>query len=597
MPTVPASTNTTSVGARFLAGCERHGDAEAFRYPVADGRWTSLSWRELATRATELAAGLISLGITQGQRVAIAASTRIEWVEADLAVLLAGATTTTVYPNTNADDVAYILNDCGAVAIFAEDSAQVAKLASGTGWIGGLRHVITFDPVDSPATTRLADLREVGREFLRSNPSAISEILSATGPDQLATIVYTSGTTGAPKGVELTHANWLYIGTAVASENVIRKDAVQLLWLPLSHVFGKLLLAAQYEIGFVTAIDGRVDRIVDNLAAVRPTVMAAAPRIFEKIYSRVVTSAAAAGGIRARLFRWAFDAGIDSVRRGAEGRTVPAIGRLQLAIADRLVFAKIRDRLGGRLEILFSGSAALAPSIAEWFAAAGLPILEGYGLTEATGVSFVNRPGRLRIGTVGQPLPGTEVRIADDGEILLRGPGVMRGYHGLPAATAEVLDADGWFATGDIGQLEPTGHLRITDRKKDLVKTSGGKYIAPTAIESAVKAACPLVSTAIVIADGRKFASLLVTLDADACRGIPTETVQTTLDRAIGEVNKTLNRWETIKQFRILPGELSVEAGEITPSLKVKRAAVARNHADLIDSIYTPPAGPRSTPA
>ncbi|WUJ67950.1 long-chain fatty acid--CoA ligase [Kribbella soli] len=587
MTTVPTAAATGSVGARFLANCERHADAEAFRYPTPVDRWVSLTWRDLATRATELAAGLISLGITDGQRVAIAATTCIEWVEADLAIMLAGATTTTIYPNTNTEDVTYILDDCAAVAVFAENTTQVAKLRSDAGWAGAVRQVVTFDPVDDPATLGLDALRELGRDHLLSNPNAISTVLDAIGPDHLATIVYTSGTTGAPKGVELTHANWLYVGAAVASEHFIRTDAVQLLWLPLSHVFGKLLLAAQYEIGFVTAIDGRVDKIIDNLAAVRPTIMAAAPRIFEKVYSRIVTGATAAGGFRAALFRWAFHLGADAVRCRQARRKLPVWRRLQLAIADRLVFAKIRGRLGGRLEILFSGSAALAPSIAEWFAAAGLPILEGYGLTEATGVSFVNRPGHLRIGTVGQPLAGTEVRIADDGEILLRGPGVMRGYHKLPTATAEVLDADGWFATGDIGQLELHDYLRITDRKKDLVKTSGGKYIAPTAIESAIKAACPLVSTAIVIADGRKFASLLVTLDADACREIPAETIHDTVARAVADVNKGLNRWETIKQFRILPRELSVDAGEMTPSLKVKRAAVARNHANLIESIYS----------
>jgi long-chain acyl-CoA synthetase len=367
----------------------------------------------------------------------------------------------------------------------------------------------------------------------------------------------------------------------VAAEPVIGPDHVHFLWLPLSHVFRKLLLAAQYEIGFVTAIDGRIDRIVDNLAEIQPTAMATAPRIFEKVHNRAVAAGTAGGGPRAALFRWAFRVGVDAVRRGQKRRG------LRLAVADRLVFARIRARLGGRLEILFSGSAALPPRIAEWFAAAGLPILEGYGLTETTGVSFFARPGRGRIGSVGQTLPGTEVRLGEDGEILLRGPGIMRGYHGLPRQTAAVLDPDGWFATGDIGVLDNDGYLRITDRKKDLVKTSGGKYIAPTAIESAVKATCPLVGTAVVVAEGRNFASLLLTLDPDTTRTMPRGDVDAAIARAIATVNAGLNRWETIKQFRVLPRELSVEAGELTPSLKVKRAVVARNHADLIESIYT----------
>jgi long-chain acyl-CoA synthetase len=366
---------------------------------------------------------------------------------------------------------------------------------------------------------------------------------------------------------------------------VIRPDHLQFLWLPLSHVFGKLLLAAQHEIGFVTAIDGRIDRIVDNLALIRPSFMAAAPRIFEKIHARVVASTQAAGGLQAAIAQRAFAIGVDAVRRREQGRSVPLWQRAALAVADRLVFAKIRARLGGNIEYLVSGSAALAPQIAEWFAAIGLPVLEGYGLTETTGASFVNRPGRVRIGTVGEAYPATQVRIAEDGEILLRGPGIMRGYHNLPEQTAAVIDSDGWFATGDIGELDAEGYLKITDRKKDLVKTSGGKYIAPSAIESAVKAACPLVSNAIVIADGRNFASILLTLDPDTTSNPADPHVA--IRHAIDTVNDGLNRWETIKQYRILPRDLTVEAGALTPSLKVKRAVVIRNHTSLVDDMYS----------
>jgi long-chain acyl-CoA synthetase len=591
MTTTTAQHTHASVGACFLAQCGRSPAAEAFRTPGTDG-WQSVSWADMALRATDLAGGLLALGVTLEQRVAIAASTRLEWVLADLAVALAGGATTTVYPSTNADDVRYILDDCAATVVFAEDATQLAKVRDGDGFVGAVRFAVVFDGVgDGERILTLGELAELGRHHLRANPTAVVTATAGVRPEHLATIVYTSGTTGRPKGVELTHANWLYLGEAIASERVIRPDHLQFLWLPLSHVFGKLLLAAQYEIGFSTAIDGRVDRIVDNLAVIRPSFMAAAPRIFEKLYSRIVSAAEAQGGVRAALFRWAFRVGTDAVRDRAGGRTVPPWRAVQLAVADRLVFSRIRRRLGGSLEYLVSGSAALSPQIAEWFAAAGLPILEGYGLTETTGASFVNRPGDLRIGTVGQALPGTEVRIADDGEILLRGPGIMRGYHGLPDQTAEVIDADGWFATGDIGELSPDGFLTITDRKKDLVKTSGGKYIAPTAIESAVKAACSLVSNAVVIADGRNFASLLVTLDPEASTGVAADAARDVVQRAVDKVNAGLNRWETIKQLRILARELSVETGELTPSLKIKRAAVIRNHAELIDSIY---AGPTS---
>ncbi|WP_436535657.1 AMP-dependent synthetase/ligase [Actinoplanes sp. HUAS TT8] len=569
------TTPATSVGARFLDRCADFGDTEAFRHPGPGDAWSSLTWTQVAERVTGLAAGLLTLGVSPGDRVAIAASTRIEWVLADLAVMCAGAATTTVYPTTSADDVAYILDDSRAVVVFAEDAGQVAKLrTSEGGWISAIRHVVVLEPVADPDVLTISELIDRGR---REDPEAVRAVLHGLDADAVATIVYTSGTTGRPKGVELTHGNWLSLGAALAGERFMHGEHLHFLWLPLSHVFGKLLLAAQYEIGFVTAIDGRADRIIDNLATLRPTVMAAAPRIFEKMYSRVATTAGR-GRLSRALFRWAF--------------ALDPAARWRRRVADRLVFARIRALLGGRLQILFSGSAALSPQIAEWFARAGLPILEGYGLTEATGVSFFNRPGRVRAGTVGQAVTGTEVRIADDGEILLRGPGVMRGYHRLPEETAAAVDLDGWFATGDIGELGDDGYLRITDRKKDLVKTSGGKYIAPTAIESALKAACPLVSAAVLIADGRNFASLLVALDPDAARGLSTRDAEAAVRRSVDEVNRGLNRWETVKQFRILPRELSIEAGEMTPSLKVKRAVVARNHAGLIDEMYAGPARP-----
>ncbi|MCW4351981.1 long-chain fatty acid--CoA ligase [Hoyosella sp. YIM 151337] len=575
-----------STAALFLEQCHRSADREAFRTPADDGKWRSLTWADTELQTRELAAGLLALGVQREQRVAIAATTRLEWVLADVAVALAGAATTTVYPSTNPDDVEYILSDCGAVVVFAEDETQLAKLRSGRRYVGAVTHVVLFDGAgDGDTVLSLSQLAELGRDHLRQHPDAVDQAVAGITPDSLATIVYTSGTTGRPKGVELTHGNWLYLGAAVASENVIQHDHVQFLWLPLSHVFGKLLLAAQYEVGFITAIDGRIDRIVDNIGLIQPSFMAAAPRVFEKIYSRVVSTTEAEGGLKAKIFTWAFGVGIDAVRRKAAGTVVPPWRAAQLALADRLVFSKIRARFGGNLEYLVSGSAALPPRIAEWFAAAGLPILEGYGLTETTGASFVNRPGNVKIGTVGQPFPGTEVRIADDGEILMRGPGTMRGYHNLPDKTAEVIDSDGWFATGDIGELDDENFLKITDRKKDLFKTSGGKYIAPTAIESAIKAECPIISNAIVVADGRNFASVLLTLDPDAIG--QTADAEAAITDALEKVNAGLNRWETVKQYRVLPHELTVESGELTPSLKVKRPVVMRNYASLIDDIYS----------
>jgi long-chain acyl-CoA synthetase len=593
-----------SLAAVFLDCVQRHRDREAFRAP-SDTGWTSLTWAQTAERVRELSAGLLALGVGQEDRVAIASSTRLEWVLADLAVMLAGGATTTVYPNTQASDVAFIVSDSGCVLAFAEDAGQVAKLRAHRADLPQLRAVVVIDPngieqarADDGWVIDLDELADLGRAHLAAHPEAIDEAVAGLTPGHLSTLIYTSGTTGRPKGVELTHANWIYLGKAVEDAELVRVDQLHFLWLPLSHVFGKLLLAAQLRIGFATAVDGRIDRIVDNLAQIQPAFMAAAPRIFEKVHARVTSTAAGEGGVKGRIFTWAFDVGTRCVRLEQAGRSVPPHLTVQRRVADKLVFTKIRDRLGGNIATLVSGSAALAPPIAEWFAAAGLPIQEGYGMTEASGGSCVNRHGAVRIGSVGPAFDGTEIRIAEDGEILLRSPGVMRGYHNLPDETAQVLSEDGWLATGDVGEVDAAGCLRITDRKKDLVKTSGGKYIAPSAVEGALKAASPLISQAVVVADGRRFPSALITLDAEAldswgqAHGVDPadasqdERIRSAIESAVEQVNQTLNRWEKIKKFRILPRELDVDSGELTPSLKIKRTVVASNYADLIEDIY-----------
>jgi long-chain acyl-CoA synthetase len=596
----------SSLAATFLDTVERKGSQEAFRHPASDGSWTSLTWAQTGQHASELGAGLVALGVGVEDRVAIAASTRIEWVLADLGILLAGAATTTVYPNTRTDDVAFILADSGSTVVVAEDAEQLGKVEAHRGDLTGVRAVVVIDPtgVDVAGSggwvLSLDDLAERGRALLAKAPATLDERVAQLSPDRLQTLIYTSGTTGRPKGVELTHGSWLYIAEASERIAVLTTEQLQFLWLPLAHVFAKLLLAAQLRVGFATAVDGRIDRIVENLGVIRPTFMAAAPRIFEKVHARVTSTAHAEGGAKAKIFDWAFGVGTACVRLEQAGRRVPPQLAVQRAVADRLVFTKIRARLGGRLEVLVSGSAPLAPKIAEWFAAAGLPICEGYGMTECGGAAFVNRPGAVRIGSVGQALPGTDIRIADDGEILLRSAGVMRAYHHLPEQTEQILVEDGWLATGDVGELDADGFLRITDRKKDLFKTSGGKYIAPSAIEGSLKAANPLIGQAVVIADGRNFASVLVTLDADVAAawagangrdvtavvtGVDVE-VRAQVKAAVDAVNGTLNRWETVKEFRILTRELTVEAGELTPSLKIKRAVVVRNHAAVIAEIY-----------
>ena len=576
-------------------------DTEAYRFPVAD-RWESVTWHETGEIVRTLAAGLLALGIQPEERVAIASSTRIEWLYADFAIACAGAATTTVYPSTGAADVGFILLDSGSRIAFAEDDVQVEKLRSQRDRLPALGRVITFDgTADGDWVLGLDDLRELGAKHLAEHPDAVDRAVAAVGSGDLATLIYTSGTTGQPKGVELAHGCWTYIGVAAEGLDILTLDDLQYLWLPLSHSFGKMLEAVQLQVGFPTAIDGRMDRIVSNLAEIRPTFMAGPPRIFEKVHAKVVQGVEEEGGVKARLIGWAFGVGTQVAQARVAGRRVGLLTRAQHAVADRLVLAKIRTRLGGRIRFLISGSAALSPDVAAWFHAAGMVVLEGYGMTETSAGACIVRLDDPTFGRVGPPVIGTEVRIADDGEIFLRGPSVMRGYHGRPEATADVLSPDGWLATGDVGDLDESGRLRITDRKKDLIKTSGGKYIAPQTIEMLFKALCPLASQMVVHAEGRNYATALVTLDPEALAQWATARELSVTDYAeltalpavrdyvqdsVDEMNSRLNRWETVKDFRILDRDLTVEAGEVTPSMKVRRRVVENTHRPLLDSMY-----------
>ncbi|MET7809943.1 AMP-dependent synthetase/ligase [Streptomyces sp. NPDC005395] len=606
-----------SVAGLFLERVAATPDAEAYRYPVpsASGEgpddWKSLTWGQAAERVYAIAAGLIELGVLPEQRVALASSTRLEWILADLGIMCAGAATTTVYPQTNADESAYILSDSESRVLIAEDAAQLAKAKEKKAELPDLTHVVVVDATGADTSEEwvltLDELERRGAARLETDPQLIKERVGALTKDQLATLIYTSGTTGRPKGVRLPHDNWSYMAKAIAATGLVTKDDIQYLWLPLAHVFGKVLTSGQIEAGHVTAVDGRVDKIIENLPVVQPTYMAAVPRIFEKVYNGVAAKARAGGGAKYKIFQWA--AGVareyakvtqDNFKRTGTA-SAPAGLRTKHAVADKLVYAKIREAFGGRLRACVSGSAALAPEIGYFFAGAGIHILEGYGLTESSAASFVNPGEAYRTGTVGKPLPGTEVRIADDGEILLRGPGIMEGYHKLPEKTAEVLESDGWFHTGDIGELSPDGYLRITDRKKDLIKTSGGKYIAPAEVEGQFKAVCPYVSNILVHGADRNFCTALIALDEIAItewakenglEGKPYAEIVAApatvemVDGYVKQLNEGLQRWQTIKKFRLLPRDLDVEHGEITPSLKLKRPVVEREYKNLIEEMY-----------
>ena len=578
--------------------------AEAFRWPQRGPddteTWESMTWGRTGERVTELAAGLLALGLRPEERVIVYSATRVEWVLADLAINTAAGATTTIYPSSQPEDVLHIVTDSGAVIAFAEDKSKAAVLRGLADRTPELKYVVLLDGAGSGPELSLDDLAERGRVLLAEDPTVVDRAVAAIGADDLATLIYTSGTTGRPKGVELVQDNWTYEGAAVDALGILRRDDLQYLWLPLSHSFGKVLLAAQLQIGFASAVDGRIDKIVENLAMVRPTFMAGAPRIFEKVHNRVVASVEAEGGIKATLFARAFAIGRKWSAAQQQGRKPGLALSVAHVGADKLVLSKLRDRFGGRIRLFVSGSAPLSREVAEWFHAAGMLIVEGYGMTETSAATTVNLPGRYRFGTVGPALPGTELRIAEDGELLVRGPGVMRGYHGLAEATAETLDGDGWLHTGDIGEVDD-GFLRITDRKKDMIKTSGGKFVAPQPIEVAFPVICGLASQFVVHGDGRNYVTALITLDPDALvqwaetNGVAErdpaalsrrEDVRALVAAGVKQLNAGLNRWETIKDFRILDHDLTVESGELTPSLKLKRRVVEQRYRQVLDEMY-----------
>ncbi|MEU0566081.1 long-chain fatty acid--CoA ligase [Nonomuraea sp. NPDC005983] len=572
-------------------------DVEAYRTRSGDG-WTSLTWREVGEQVRELALGLAALGAGPGTTVSILSSTRLEWILADLAVLSTGAATTTVYPSNTAAESAFVIGDSGSTIVVAEDDAQVAKLRSVRSDLPGVTHVVVIDgtPGDDGWVITLDSMRTPSGT---DDTGGYDAMVDAIGSDDLATLIYTSGTTGRPKGVELTHDNWLYVAGAVRDLNLLSGEDLHFLWLPLSHSFGKLLEVVMIDIGVPTAIDGRLDQIADNLGTLRPTFMAAAPRIFEKIHNTVVATVRREGGVKERLFTWARATGLRVCRARQRGAAIPFTTRAEYALADRLVFAKLRQRFGGRIRFFISGAAPLSQDIAEFFDAAGLTILEGYGLTESSAGSFLNLPDTVRFGTVGPPLPGTEARIADDGEVLIGGRGIMRGYHGLAEESAQALE-DGWLHTGDIGELDSAGRLRITDRKKELIKTSGGKYVAPTYLEGRIKAACPYLSHVFVHGDRRNYCTALVTLDMDVvvpwaeAEGLPKDPeelrehprMRAEVEKAVNEVNADQAGYATIKKFAILAEDFTVATGELTASLKIRRKAVEERYGSTLDSFY-----------
>lgn len=596
-PRPPAGTLTQL----FFEAIDRYDKPDALQVKVG-GRYEPISHRTLLERVRHLARGLRSLGIAPGDRVAILSENRPEWAIADFACLTARVPDVAVYPILPPTQIAYILRDSGASAIFVSTTEQAAKVAEIRDTVPTLRHVIAFDRLPRPLvdfTMHEVEQRGAADETPESIAAHRAEALTVR-PDDLATLLYTSGTTGDPKGVMLTHDNiFSNVGAARTAIDFAGND-VALSFLPLSHIFertgGYYLM---YATGTSIAYAESITTVPDNMIEVRPTLMVSVPRLYEKMYARVLENGTAGSKIKRAIFKWATTIGDRWADVSLAGQRPARSLSMRYAVAQRLVYSKVRERTGGRLRYFVSGGAPLAPDIAKFFYAAGLTILEGYGLTETSPVIAVNTPSALRIGTVGGPVAGVSVAIAEDGEILTRGPHVMAGYYNAPDATAAVLDPDGWFHTGDIGELRD-GFLVITDRKKDIVVTSGGKNIAPQPIENRIRQN-KFVSQAVLIADRRKFPIVLVVPNFEQLerwaryKGIEWRTpeqlvalpdVQVKLEHEVLDPLGDLAHYETPRKVVLLAQDFSVDTGELTPTLKVKRRVISQRYRDLIDATY-----------
>jgi long-chain acyl-CoA synthetase len=560
-----------------------------------------LSYRELADRVQDLSLGLLELGIRPGDRVAILSENRPEWAIADYACLTARCTDVPIYPTLPAKQVEYNLCDSGAVAIFVSTRHQLETVQGLRPRVPGLRHVIAFD--DDAVGAGVLSLEQVygrGRAARSTRVTWKADALEVK-PDDLATLIYTSGTTGDMKGVMLTHGNITSNVTTCVPLFTFTETDDCLSFLPLCHIFERMFgHYCMFHSGVVINYAESVDTVAADMERWRPTLMASVPRLYEKIYGRVLERVRNGSALKRRLFFWAKGVGERWVEHRLANRPLPPGLAAQRWLADRLVFAKLRERTGGRLRFFISGGAPLSPDIAKFFHAAGMPILEGYGLTETSPVIAVNTFDNLRLGTVGLPIPGVEVKIAPDGEIITRGPNVMVGYYQKPEATAEALDQQGWFRTGDIGLLDPDGFLRITDRKKDIIVTAGGKNISPQPIEALAKTS-KFVSNAVMLGDRRRFPIMLVvpnlqTLTAwAASQGIPAADtaallavpeVQSKMDREVRTTLRDLAGFEVPKKLLLLARDFTAEAGELTPTQKIKRRVVEQRHRAAIEELY-----------
>jgi long-chain acyl-CoA synthetase len=584
----------------FEQTAQAHPRVDLLNYK-RDGRWLHISSEVMLNRARSIAAGLYDLGLRHGDRVALLSESRVEWTLMDAGCIFAGVIDVPIYPTLTPPQVSYILKDSGArvLAISSREKFEQVKEIVKEGSL--IEQVVIFDESGggSDALT-LSQLEERGQALIQQEPGLVDRLARATSGDDLATIIYTSGTTGEPKGVMLTHSN-LVSNLVDSGGNFSFGEADSALSvLPLSHIFERTAMYMYLHRGMAVFYAESLEQIGPNLREVRPTIFVGVPRIFEKIVARVKEKSAEKGKLNVALLNWSLSVAQEYARLTASRRAVPALLGLKHKVADRLVFSKLRAALGGRIRLLISGGAALPEDLGYIYLGAGLPIVEGYGLTETSPVITAARLDNNRIGTVGKPIRHVEVRIAEDGEIETRGPNVMRGYYNKPEQTAAVFTSDGWFKTGDIGTLDQDGFLRITDRKKELFKTSGGKYIAPQPIEQMIKGS-RFVNQVVLIGNGRKFPAALIVPDWERIdsyvqlKGIKSAgrrelchhpRIVDLFERQIAALTPDLAQYERVKKVALLENELTIEGGELTPTMKVKRRVIDEKYRDVIDRLY-----------
>jgi long-chain acyl-CoA synthetase len=574
---------------------------KAFQEKV-QGTYQPTSGGEFEKIAFKVALGLKNLGLNAGDRVALLADNCLNWAAADYGILLNRAINVPIYSTLIPAQIAYILGNSGARFIFCSDEIQTEKVLQKRDDLPNLEKIIQFQgAADDPDVISFQKLLEIGAEMLESGASALKDDALKVGEHDICSIIYTSGTTGDPKGVVLTHGN--IVSNVIAGLQIftISIEDTALSFLPLSHIFERMVgYYTMFYAGASIAYAESIDTVPQNLQEIRPTVMVSVPRLYEKMYARILDTALSGSFIKKNIFFWAKNKGETWAELDIAGKEIPGLLNWQVGIANKLVFSKLQARTGGRLRFFISGGAPLLQDIAKFFYAAGLVIMEGYGLTETSPVITANRFNEYRLGTVGRPLPGIEVKIASDGEILTRGPNVMLGYFNNPEATAEVMSEDGWFATGDIGKIDGDGYLSITDRKKDILVTAGGKNVAPQTIENMLKSD-KFISQCVVLGDGKPFIGALIVPNFDylakyakrkeiiytAIKGLLLEAkIQDLYRRRIARYNANLSRYEQVKQFRLLDHELTLEGGEMTPSLKVRRRQVLKKYGDIVDEIY-----------